>query len=87
MYVLHHADQPELYNGLPSDPQISPMVRLWKGVAKPLGLASMALAAVVGFFHFIRVGPNETDGGDEEGANEMARKPAAAPPASVEKRP
>src|SRR3569832_1263255 len=87
MYVLHHADQPELYNGLPSDPQISPMVRLWKEVAKPLGLASMALAVEDKFFHFIRVGPNETDGGDEEAADEMARKPAAGSPASVEKRP
>jgi len=73
MYVLHHADQPELYNGLPNDPHISPMVRLWKGFAKPLGLAAMALTAVVGFFHFIRVGPNETDGGDEAAADEMAR--------------
>ena len=25
-------------------------------------------------FHFIRVGPNETDAGDEESAKEMARK-------------
>jgi formate dehydrogenase iron-sulfur subunit len=85
MYVLHHADQPELYSGLPSDPHISPMVRLWKGVTKPLALAGMAMAAVVGFFHFIRVGPNETDGGDEAAANEMARKAAAAAP--VEKSP
>jgi formate dehydrogenase iron-sulfur subunit len=73
MYVLHHADQPELYNGLPKDPHISPTVRLWKGFAKPLGLAAMALTAVVGFFHFIRVGPNETDAGDEAAAADMAR--------------
>ncbi len=53
MYVLHHADQPELYNGLPKDPHISPMVRFWKGFAKPLALAAMALTALVGFFHFI----------------------------------
>jgi formate dehydrogenase iron-sulfur subunit len=77
MYVLHHADQPELYNGLPSDPHISPMVRLWKGFSKPLGLAAMALTAVVGFFHFIRVGPNETDADAEAAANEMARKAPA----------
>jgi formate dehydrogenase iron-sulfur subunit len=73
MYVLHHADQPELYNGLPQDPHISPTVRLWKGFAKPLALAAMAMTALVGFFHFIRVGPNETDAGDEEAANKMAR--------------
>jgi formate dehydrogenase iron-sulfur subunit len=36
MYVLHHADKPELYAGLPADPVISPLVALWKGFAKPL---------------------------------------------------
>src|SRR6202045_3190317 len=30
MYVLHHADQPQLYSGLPDEPKISPTVRLWK---------------------------------------------------------
>ena len=38
MYVLQHADRPELY-GLPKDPQISPLVSLWKGIGKPLALA------------------------------------------------
>ena len=32
MYVLHHADQPEIYAGLPNNPRISPLVELWKGV-------------------------------------------------------
>ena len=58
MYVLHHADQPGLYSDLPAEPTIGPMVGLWKGVTKPLGLAAMALTALVGFFHFIRVGRN-----------------------------
>ena len=35
MYVLHHADQPQLYNDLAHDPHISPAVRLWKGLSKP----------------------------------------------------
>ena len=74
MYVLHHADKPELYSDLPKDPQISPMVSLWKGVAKPLGVAAMALTALVGFFHYIRTGPNETDEEDERRADEEARK-------------
>jgi formate dehydrogenase iron-sulfur subunit len=65
MYVLHHADQPQLYNDLPADPQISPLVGLWKGVAKPLALAGIALTALAGFFHFIRVGRNETHESDE----------------------
>ena len=61
MYVLHHADQPGLYHGLPKDPQISPMVSLWKGIAKPLGVAAMALTALAGFFHYARVGRNEVE--------------------------
>jgi len=74
MYVLHHADQPHLYNGLPDDPHISPAVRLWKGITKPLALAAMAMAAFTGFFHYIRVGPNETDEGeDAHAADEMAK--------------
>src|SRR3546814_9806567 len=41
MYVLHHADQPGLYSNLHKDPKISPMVALWNGGAKPLGIAAM----------------------------------------------
>jgi formate dehydrogenase iron-sulfur subunit len=73
MYVLHHADRPQLYNDLPADPHISHTVRAWKGFAKPLGLAAMALTALAGFFHYIRVGPDETDERDEEAARQMAR--------------
>ncbi|AEC20891.1 formate dehydrogenase, beta subunit [Pusillimonas sp. T7-7] len=71
MYVLHHADRPGLYSDLPKDPEISPMVGLWKGIAKPLGVAAMALAALGGFFHYIRTGPNETDEEDERKAKEV----------------
>jgi len=74
MYVLHHADQPELYNDLPKDPHISPMVRTWKGMAKPLALAAMAFTALAGFFHYIGVGPDETDAEDEANAEEMGKK-------------
>lgn len=68
MYVLHHADQPQLYNGLPQDPHISPAVSLWKGATKPLALAVIALTAIAGFFHYIRVGRNETHESDEQAA-------------------
>lgn len=71
MYVLHHADRPGLYNDLPKDPEISPMVELWKGIAKPIGVAAMAFAALAGFFHYIRTGPNETDEEDERKAKEI----------------
>ncbi|WP_028224152.1 formate dehydrogenase subunit beta [Paraburkholderia ferrariae] len=74
MYVLHHADQPSLYHGLPDSPRISPFVRLWKGVAKPLALAGIALAALAGFFHYTRIGPNEVSAEDEAAAEEEARR-------------
>ncbi|WP_397474585.1 formate dehydrogenase subunit beta [Pusillimonas sp.] len=74
MYVLHHADQPALYSDLPKDPTISPMVSLWKGIAKPLGVAAMALTALAGFFHYIRVGPNEVDEEDERRAEEESQR-------------
>ncbi|MCC8397056.1 formate dehydrogenase subunit beta [Paraburkholderia sp. MMS20-SJTR3] len=72
MYVLHHADRPSLYHGLPDKPRIDPMVRVWKGIAKPLALAGMALAAVAGFFHYTRVGPNEVSEADELAAHQEA---------------
>src|SRR6266568_4807022 len=74
MYVLHHADQPGLYSDLPDNPKISPAVRLWKGAAKPLALFAMAAAAAVGFLHYIGIGPNETDEGDEEAARRESEK-------------
>src|SRR5690625_530548 len=74
MYVLHHADQPEWYSGLPKDPKISPMVTLWKGLAKPLSVAAMFLAIFAGFFHYIRVGPLETTDDDERRAEDEANR-------------
>ena len=61
MYVLQHADQPELYHGLPKDPSISPMVAIWKGVTKPIMSLGLGLVALAGFFHFIKVGPSEVE--------------------------
>jgi formate dehydrogenase iron-sulfur subunit len=72
MYVLHHADKPTLYHGLPENPHISPLVSLWKGIAKPLALAGMAVAAVAGFFHYTRVGPNEVTAEEEREAQQEA---------------
>ena len=59
MYVLKHADKPELYHGLPADPHISPMVTIWKGVMKPLALAAMAFTVVGSFLHYVKVGPKD----------------------------
>jgi len=67
MYVLKHADRPEL-TGLPKDPTISPLVSLWKGIAKPLAVAGVIGAVLVGFFHYIKVGPIEEKADEKEDA-------------------
>ncbi len=72
MYVLHHADKPSLYHGLPDAPHISPMVSVWKGFAKPVALAGIALTALAGVFHFTRVGPNQASQREEEEAQAAA---------------
>ena len=66
MYVLHHADQPQLYNDLPKNPTISPTVGLWKGVLKPLATAAMLFTALAGFFHYVTIGPNDAEDDEEE---------------------
>jgi formate dehydrogenase iron-sulfur subunit len=74
MYVLHHADQPELYHGLAKDPRISPLVSLWKGVSKPLAMIAIGLTALAGFFHYTRVGPNEVSEAEELEAQHEAEE-------------
>jgi len=68
MYVLRHADKTEQYSGLPKDPSISPLVSLWKGAFKPLALLGMGVTALAGFFHYMKVGPNEVE--DEKSREE-----------------
>ncbi len=70
MYVLHHADRPQLYQNLPKNPGISPLVSLWKGGAKVFGLAVIGLGVIGSFFHYIIVGPNEVT---EEAETEALR--------------
>ena len=82
MYVLHHADQPSLYHGLPNAPKISPLVGLWKGVAKPLAMAALGAAAVGSLFHYITKGPNEVS---KELEDEMERKDQQAQAQNREK--
>ena len=74
MYVLQHADRPELYQGLPRDPKISPLVNLWKGLAKPIGLATLGLTILAGFFHYVTVGPNTVEEEDERKADREAQR-------------
>jgi formate dehydrogenase iron-sulfur subunit len=57
LYVLHDINQPELYGGLPSNPQIHGGYTVWKKLFKPMGLAMAGLGLLGVFFHRIFVGP------------------------------
>jgi formate dehydrogenase iron-sulfur subunit len=72
MYVLHHADRPELYAGLAKDPRISRIVELWKGMTKYAGLTAMAAFAAFGFLHYLVSGPNQVSREDEQNAKRLA---------------
>ncbi len=72
MYVLHHADQPQLYAGLAKDPKISALVELWKGGTKYAGLALIGLTAAFGFVHHLVSGANRVSKQDEENAKRLA---------------
>ena len=71
MYVLQHADQPELYSGLPKDPRISPVVEAWKGVTKYAGLTAIGAFAAIGFLHHLVSGANRVTEHDEEEAKRL----------------
>jgi formate dehydrogenase iron-sulfur subunit len=79
MYVLHHADKPSIYAGLPNRPAISPFVELWKGGVKPLAVAGIALAAIAGFFHSVVAGPNEVQPGDDANGRRLLDRKDDAP--------
>jgi formate dehydrogenase iron-sulfur subunit len=87
MYVLHHNDKPHLYNGLPDDPRISPLVAFWKGGAKVFGLATMGFAALAGFFHYVTAGPNEVVPEEEEEAIDLKEGRTRGHDAQGENRP
>ncbi|HMA49783.1 MAG TPA: formate dehydrogenase N subunit beta transmembrane domain-containing protein, partial [Magnetospirillaceae bacterium] len=72
MYVLHHADKPSLYAGLPDKPHISKLIGVWKNVLKPLALLGIAFAGIGSLVHAIVSGPDEIDVEDEvEARREM----------------
>jgi formate dehydrogenase iron-sulfur subunit len=72
MYVLQHADQPQLYSGLPKDPRISPIVEIWKGLTKYAGLAAIGAVAAFGVLHHLVNGPNRVPEEDEQKAKRLA---------------
>lgn len=67
MYVLQHADQPQLYGNLPTEPQISSVVSGWKDVLKPVAGLTLAATLAAFFVHYLKVGPNEVDESKDEG--------------------
>jgi formate dehydrogenase iron-sulfur subunit len=71
MYVLHHADQPQIYAGLPKDPRISRIVEVWKGVTKYVGLAAITAFAAFGVLHHLVQGPNRVTRDDEQNAKRL----------------
>ncbi|EYU13946.1 formate dehydrogenase N subunit beta transmembrane domain-containing protein [Photorhabdus aegyptia] len=70
MYVLHHADKPQLYHGLPDNPTISSAVTFWKGIWKPLAAVGFAATFAASIFHYVGIGPNRTNEQDEEHARQ-----------------
>jgi formate dehydrogenase iron-sulfur subunit len=72
MYVLHHADKPEIYANLPNNPRISPIVEVWKGVSKYVGMATIGAFAAFGFLHHLVSGANRVSPEDEENAKRLA---------------
>src|SRR6266403_1082396 len=57
IYVLHDATKPELYGGLPANPQIPVTYTVWKRVAKPIALATVGLGALGMLIHYVAYGP------------------------------
>ncbi|RKS84627.1 formate dehydrogenase (quinone-dependent) iron-sulfur subunit [Orbus hercynius] len=74
MYVLHHADQPNLYHGLPKDPHINEVVKFWKGAWKPITAAAFVATFAGLVFHYMAVGPIEVDEDDIEHEKESDKK-------------
>ncbi|WP_039049808.1 formate dehydrogenase subunit beta [Comamonas thiooxydans] len=72
MYVLHHADQPELYHKLPRDPKISAVVEGWKGWFKPLAALGFVATLAGAAAHYMAAGPNEID--EDDAGEDRARK-------------
>jgi formate dehydrogenase beta subunit len=60
IYVLHDIRNPEAYGGLPSNPNIPLLVRIWKGPLKWLGNLAMVGGVLGVALHYLRYGPKET---------------------------
>ena len=77
MYVLHHADQPQLYAGLPNNPRISQVVELWKGLTKYAGMAVVGFAAAFAFVHATIARRNDVSRAEDREAEHLIDEEAA----------
>ena len=73
-YVLQHADKPQLYSNLPTDPKISGVVESWKGVTKTVGLAAIGLAAAGSLLHGLFSRGNKVSAEDDRDAEELVER-------------
>jgi hypothetical protein len=80
IYVLHDATNPEMYGGLPSNPTVPLLVRLWKSPLKWLGNIAI-FAGLIGIAgHFMRYGPKRIFGEDSSGSSSASTPPKGARP-------
>lgn len=77
MYVLHHADRPQLYANLPQNPKISQVVELWKGLTKYTGMAVVGFAAMFAFVHATVARRNEVSRAEDREAEHLIDEEAA----------
>jgi formate dehydrogenase iron-sulfur subunit len=66
--VLAHGDHPDWY-GLPADPHVPLLVKLWKSVLRPLGAVAIFGAVIGAFTHFTKYGRKEAEGTDDDDTN------------------
>ncbi|BCB20452.1 formate dehydrogenase subunit beta [Bosea sp. ANAM02] len=77
MYVLHHADKPQLYANLPNNPRISQVVELWKGLTKYAGMAAVGFAAAFAFVHATVARRNDVSRAEAREAEHLIDEEAA----------
>ena len=56
IYVLHDTTDPEIYGGLPKNPSIPWVIKLWKGPLKWLGNLAIAGGIIGVTLHYLRYG-------------------------------
>ena len=77
MYVLHHADKPQLYANLPNNLRISQVVELWKGLTKYAGMAAVGFAAAFAFVHATIARRNDVSRAEDREAEHLIDEEAA----------